>query len=258
MFKQAWRSYLASLHPRNYKNIKNPGIEFIWFYWFILNPILGDYEEGEDWVFKALFWISILTPYYIMRWSNLGHKLSMPKMMYLLPMETEGRKNYLNTLLAIKIGFPVLVSVILHVVFAEIYHRDWLEILLSAIAVCSFGIGMYVCSELRSKFDRYIRYGVRGKDGTGKDAWLNWMCMIYAVIYRSIAMMVESDGEPIGVLGWIWILGFLSIMVIMDIAIIKTRYEATIEDVCNYEEAFNVLGKVEPKQVKFDVFAKKE
>jgi hypothetical protein len=33
-------------------------------------------------------------------------------------------------------------------------------------------------------------------------------------------------------------------MVIFDIAIIKTRYQATIEDVCDYEEAFNILGRV--------------
>lgn len=244
MLKQAWRSYLASLHPRNYKKIKYLGIEFFWLYYFIINPIVGDHELVEDWAFKVLFWITILTPYYLMWWSNLGHKLSMPKMMYLLPMKTEGRREYLNTLLVIKIGFPTLVHFILQLIQGAIYGTDWLEILLSTLAVASFGIGMYVCSELRSKFDRYIRYGVRGKDGTGKDAWLNWFCMIYAVIYRLVAMMIESDGEPIGVLGWIWIIGFLSILLIFDIAIIKTRYRATIEDVCNYEEAFNVLGKV--------------
>ena len=57
-------------------------------------------------------------------------------------------------------------------------------------------------------------------------------------------MMIESDGKPIGPLGWIWIIGFLSVMIIMDVAIIKTRYQATIEDLLNYEEAYNVLGKV--------------
>lgn len=244
MFKQAWRSYLASLHPRNFKKIKNPGLDFIWLYWFLINPILVDYEEGEDWVIKVFFWITILTPYMLMWWSNLGHKLSMPKMMYMLPMQVEGRKEYLNTLLAIKIGFPTVVHIVLQLIQGVLYGIDWLEVLLSTLGVISFGIGMYVCSELRSKFDRYIRYGVRGKDGTGKDAWLNWFCMIYAVFYRLVAMMIESDGQPIGVLGWIWIIGFLSILLIFDIAIIKTRYYATIEDVCNYEEAYNVLGKV--------------
>lgn len=243
MFKQAWRSYLASLHPRNYKKIKYPGIEMFFLYYFIINLVTGEYGLEEDWAFKVLFWITILTPYYMMWWSNLGHKLSMPKMMYLLPMQIEGRREYLNTLLVIKIGFPAVVHIILQLIQGAIYGIDWLEILLSTFAVISFGIGMYVCSELRSKFDRYIRYAVRGKDGTGKDAWLNWLCMIYAVIYRLVAMMVEVD-RPLELVDCIWILPFLGIMIVMDIAIIKTRYQATVEDICNYEESFNILGKV--------------
>lgn len=247
MFKQALRSYLASLHPRNYKKIKNSGFGGFWFYLFIVSPILNRYEgEGDisDGLYQAISTITILAPFLIMWWSNLGHKLSMPKLMYMLPMKAEGRKEYLNTLLAIKIGFPVMVGFIIQVVLGVINGIDWLRVVLSTCGIFSFGIGMYVCSELRSKFDRNIRYGVRGKDGTGKDAWLNWFCMIYAVFYRLVAMMIESDGQPIGVLGWIWIIGFLSILLIFDIAIIKTRYYATIEDVCNYEEAYNVLGKV--------------
>lgn len=253
MFKQVWRSYLASLHPRNYKYIKNPGIELLWFC-FMINPLINSpsIENIADRVEVGLFWITVLLPYYIMWWSDLGHKLSMPKMMYVLPMKQEGRKEYLNTLMVIKIGFPTLVHVILQIIRAIIYkidvvqflNVDVIEIILSTFAVISFGIGRYVCSQLRSKFDRYIKYAVRGKDGTGKDAWLNWMCMIYAVIYRVFVMMVESERGPLGWLEWIYILGFLSIMVIFDIAIIKTRYQATIEDVCDYEEAFNILGRV--------------
>ena len=47
MVKQAWRSYLASLHPRNYKKIKNVGIEIIWIYWFIIDPIINDFAYGN-------------------------------------------------------------------------------------------------------------------------------------------------------------------------------------------------------------------
>lgn len=247
MFKQVWRSYLDSLHPRNYKKIKNPGLGGFWFYMFILSPILNRYTgEGDisDGLYQAIFTIIILAPFLLMWWSNLGHKLCMPKLMYMLPMKTEGRKEYLNTLLAIKIVFPVLVGFITQVVLGAINGMDWLRIVLTTFAIFSFGIGMYVCSELRSKFDRYIRYGVHGKDGHGKDAVLNWVCMIYSAIYFLVVLVVEVEGGTLDLLGWAWTFGFLSIMVIMDIAIIKTRYQATIEDVCNYEEAFNVLSKV--------------
>ena len=45
-----------------------------------------------------LFWAVILTPYLIMWWSNLKHKLAIPKQMYLLPMKTDERKEYLRSL----------------------------------------------------------------------------------------------------------------------------------------------------------------
>lgn len=244
MLKQALRSYLASLHPRNYKKIKNGTFLGLCIYWFVISPIINDFDHSGEAVEQIWFYAVILTPFLLMWWSNLEHKLSMPKLMYMLPTKAEGRRKYLHALLVIKIGFPVLVAVILRLIHGAIYGMDWLQIFLSSFAILSFGIGMYVCSELRSKFDRYIRYAVRGKDGTGKDAWLNWMCMIYAVIYLIVIMGLEVEGGTLGLLDWAWTLGFLSIHVIMDIAIIKTRYKATIEDVCNYEEAFNVLGKV--------------
>ena len=243
MFKQAWRSYLASLHPRNYKYIKNPMIEYIWF-WFIINSLVIDHgaEKLQDYILQTLFGLTMLLPFFIMWWSNLNHKLSIPKQMYLIPMKMDERREYFNTLLLIKIGFPILVGILLQLIQAAIYGIDWLQIILTTVGLISFGIGMYVCSELRSKFDRYIRYAVRGKDGTGKDAWLNWMCMTYSVFYMIGAMVAEVP--HMGVVEWIWTLVFLGLLLVLDIAIIKTRYYATIEDVCNYEEAYNVLGKV--------------
>ena len=73
MFKQAWRSYLASLHPRNIKKIKNSAALGFWIYWLIISPIINTIE-GEEFLFYAVN----LTPYMIAWWSNLGHRLSMP------------------------------------------------------------------------------------------------------------------------------------------------------------------------------------
>lgn len=245
MMKQAWRSYLASLHPRNYKKIKNLGFGFIWI-WSFGNTFARNIAEdnGADALFKATFWLMLLLPYFLMWWSNLGGRLPMPKQMYLLPMKQPERGKYIHTLLCIKIGFPVLVGLVLQILRGLIYGMEPLRILLCTAAFISFGIGMYVCSSLRSKFDRYIRYAVRGEDGTGKDAFLNWTCMIYSVIYHALASAVEFTESDSLWKAILWTMIPLMIMIIMDMAIIKTRYLWTIVDACNYEENFNILGKV--------------
>ena len=246
MWKQAWKSYLASLHPRNYKKI-NAEKSMPWLaavYWFIINPIFQAFGGDGDAVEKVSFWIMAITPYIIMWWSNLGGRLPMPKQMYLLPMKQPERGKYIQTLLCIKIGFPAIVGLGLQILRGLLFGMHPVKMVLCTLGTISFAIGMYVCSSLRSKFDRYIRYAVRGKDGTGKDAFLNWMCMIYSIMYHSLAATAEATpGDPLWV-NLLWLIVPLAIMFIMDIAIIKTRYLWTVVDACNYEEQFNVLGKV--------------
>ena len=168
----------------------------------------------------------------------------MPKRMYLLPMKQSERGKYIHTLLCIKIAFPALVGLLLQLLRGLMYGVHPAKILLCTLGTISFGVGMYVCSSLRSKFDRYIRYAVRGEDGTGKDAFLNGMCMICSIIYHFLVVAVEvSEGDSVWDL-LLWTIIPLILMIIMDIAIIKTRYLWTIVDACNYEENFNILGRV--------------
>ena len=181
-----------------------------------------------------------------MLWNNVVGKLYMPKAIYLSPMGEKGRKEYINSLLLIKLGVPTIANIVLHIVYGIWYDFSLLACLASAFEQLSLGIGMYVCSSLRSKYDRYIRYAVRGEDGTGKDAFLNWMCMICSGIVHLFAIGVEADiatGESIVEMIFFYLLPILP-MIIMDIAIIKTRWLWTVVDTFTYEENFNVLGKV--------------
>ena len=250
MLKHAWRSYLASLHPRNYKKIKDSVSLGLWIYWLVISPIMRDWANGEDAIEQISFYFANLTPYLMMWWSNLEQKLPMPKEMYLVPMKSGQRAEYVRILLMIKIGFPAVVGCILHVIRGLVYGLKLYGIMRCTIAVVSFGIGMYVCSSLRSKFDRYIRYAVRGEDGTGKDAFLNWACMIYAVIYHFFASAIfvsAVEGAGVGTSIWdeLFFCGMpILVMIILDIAVIKTRFLWTVVDTCNYEENYRVFGKV--------------
>ena len=244
MLKQAWRSYLASLHPRNYKKIKEGSM--FWIYWFTIYTIINGFDDTGEAVRNIWLYFVNFTPYVLMCWSNLEKKLPMPKLMYLLPMKPVQRAEYIRCLMLIKITFPAFVGVILQIIRGFIYELEPYRIFVCTIATLSFGIGMYVCSSLRSKYDRYIRYAVRGEDGTGKDAFLNWMCMICSGIVHFLAIVVEaeiSSGESIVGMVFFYLLPILPMM-IMDIAIIKTRWLWTVVDTFTYEENFNVLGKV--------------
>lgn len=70
--------------------------------------------------------------------------------------------------------------------------------------------------------------------------------MVYAAVYHFIASAAEisiAEGESVIGLVFFYMVP-LSIMIIMDIAILKTRYKGTMIDAWNYEESYNVLGKI--------------
>ena len=82
MLKQAWRSYLASLHPRNLRKAYDKGAFFQLLYWFVIYPLImnavSDNMEFYDIV--ALMFMRMI-PFLIMEWSNLGSKYLMTKKM---------------------------------------------------------------------------------------------------------------------------------------------------------------------------------
>ena len=232
MFKQAWSTYWKSYNPKKLK-IDNSKVQPIDFFWGVYFLIAVQNSEVK------FYMITKLIPLALMLWNNVVGKLYMPKAIYLSPMGEKGRKEYINSLLLIKIGVPTIANIILQIIYALFYEFNLFALMTSAFAQLSLGIGMYVCCEMRSKYDRYIRYAVPGKDGTGKDAWLNYFCMIFAMV-ASVFCGIEAN--RIGLL--IFDITLLIVLLIMDIAILKSRYQVTIDYVCNYEEAYNVLGKV--------------
>ena len=232
MFKQAWSTYWNSYNPKKLK-IDNSRVQPIHFFWVIYFIVTAQNSEVR------FYLIAKLVPLALMLLNNTVRKLYMPKAIYLSPMGEEGRKEYINSLLMLKIGVPSIVNILLHIMYCVMYEFNLSMLLASAFAQLSLGIGMYVCCEMRSKFDRYIRYAVPGKDGTGKDAWLNYSCMVLGMI---VSIFCGIEANRIGV--FIFDMAMLVILLIMDIVILKTRYQVTVEYVCNYEEAYNVLGKV--------------
>ena len=232
MFKQAWNTYWKAFNPRKLKidNSKIQPVDFFWGFWFLVAM-----QNSES----KFYLLVKLVPLFLMLWNNIVGKLYMPKAIYLTPMGEEGRKQYINALLPLKIGVPVVVNMVLHILYGVVYKFNWFSFIASAFAQLSVGIGMYVCCEMRSKYDRYIRYAIPDKNGAGTDAFLNYFCMILGMM---ASVFVGIQANRFGVL--IFDITMLVILLIMDIVILNTRYQVTVDYICNYEESRNILGKV--------------
>ena len=120
MRKQAWRSYIASLHPRYIRKAYDNGSLFWVFYWLVIYPVimgLANDNMSEFYDLMARMFIRLI-PFMIMGWSNLNSKFLMTKMMYLSPMKEQEREEYINQVLLIKIGMSVFLGVCIEAIFA--------------------------------------------------------------------------------------------------------------------------------------------
>lgn len=240
MLKQAWRSYFASFHPRYLKKAYSNGFLFWMLYWFVIYPLimsLVNENSAEIYDVMALMFMRMI-PFFIMGWSNINSKFLMPKVMYLSPMKEQERKEYINYIVMIKIGVSVLLSVCIEVVWGIFTGFHMGKVLVAVVANLSIGVATYF---------------------TNKKQGVNTFTLIVALlIMASIAILEVGAEESLAIFCNWFILIAMIVLVVLDVAIIRKKYQVTIELAGTYEVAFKVEGKVEPKQVTYNLFAKKE
>ncbi len=256
MLKQAFRSYLSAIHPRNIKKIKENGNWFWVIYFSIIYPTLMG-ATNPNFGRIMLFTMVKMIPFFLMGWSNISSKFLMSKAMYLCPMKQEERKEYINCVLFIKIGFPVLIGIIVELIWS-IFHGFYLwQIITIAFIHFSIGIATYICLDAPDKNDQRISFARKDKKGRWRWAWMNIILLVWAVFllagFELIDMTEDMD------LGSLIVMGIsLVAFVIFDITIIVTQYRRTIELAGDYELNFKVLSKVPTSEdVEFDIFKNK-
>lgn len=251
MFKQAFRSYLASLHPGNIKkvNMENRPSWFLMFYWICYFPASIVSTSSENRIHYGLciayFFVKLL-PLFFMMWSSMTYKLVMPKAIYLSPMKYKERETYIQSLLIIKIMVPSILAIILYCIFGCFYRMNILQMLLVGFLYITIGIGSTVSSDLVNKYDRHIVPAVRDKTGEPKDAWLNIVVMVIGILFL-IGLEIKDLENGISfsngsIFENILLFGIVILLLIMDIRIIKTRYAAVVQDRCDYEIAFRIFS----------------
>ena len=251
MMKQAVRSYLTSLHPRNIKKVKNTNAGLL-TYWVITYPImmLTMYNHG---IKMSLYMISKMLPFLIMSWSNISSRYLMTKQMFLCPMKMEERKKYVNDVLYLKIGFPVFVGLCLELIWSFVIGFNWLRIATMIFIYISVGIAIYTCIDGTGWADIQVSMGTRGKDGKFKWAWMNVVSFVYGLLIMFGMESTDFTGE-MDMGSRIFVGVGLLLLAILNVCIIRNQYKDVVLLASNYEESFHILGKV--KEVKYDLFAK--
>lgn len=255
MLKQAFRSYLSALHPRNIKKLNN-GNGFWSIYFLFIYPMLMTLTQGDEFL-KAFWFIMIkMMPFGLMLWSNVESKFLMPKAMFLCPMKTGERKEYINYVLLIKIGIPVLFSIVIELVWSMFCGFQPLQMVVIVFMHFSLGISTYICVDELGRNDQNIPLAERDKEGKSKRAWSNVILLLLGVFTLAGLEMVDLTIGMSMVSGVIIAIA-VAIALILDIRIIATQYDSTIESAGNYENAFRILGKVPTNDnVEFDIFKK--
>lgn len=256
MLKQAFHSYLSSLHPRNIKKEKNRATPFLIVYFLFFYPSLMSASNPN---FAKYMWFTMIKmlPLFIMWWSNISSKFLMPKAMFLCPMKQEDRKEYINDVLLLKIGFPILVGLGIELVWSIFYGFSLWQILAILLIHFSLGISTYICFEAMGKGDRRISYARKDKKGQIRWAWMNLADLLLALLllmgFELSDMKPEMDlGDGMLVVCW------LGVLLILDVLIVVRQYSQTIENACDYELNFRVLGMVPTNtDLEFDLFKKR-
>ena len=239
MFKQAWRSYLASLHPRNIRKAYDKGMIFPLIYWFVIYPlIMNATTDNIDYYNVMALMLMRMIPSIVLGWSACGSKYLMSKAVYLSPMKMNERKEYIKNVLLIKIGTTVFLGMCIEVVWEFFTGFHIGKMLVIMLANLTIGIAYLVTGEK--------------KEG-------NIFSKVMAILLMVAIAFVEVGTEgSLTTINNVFIVIAVIILPVVNIIIVRKKYDATIAFAGNYELAFKIEGKVNPQQVKFDLFAKKE
>ena len=263
MLKQAWRSYLASLHPRNLKKLRdNPAYLYVYIFvllFYSLMILLEDNGYGE---LVCSVCLRILLPLGLMGLSNLDSRYLMPKVMFLCPMKEEERKAYIKHVLMIKIGVMVIASIVTECIWSIFYGFRLWEVLLVAYLFLLFGIAEHAGYEVKRDDWGNVKNVVLDKAGNKVRIWFKTYGMALAlsalVCLTGLDMKLENANvSETSVEIFVALIVICVVLAsILTYCVIKDQFKYVIEQSSDYELHFKIKGKVNSKKT-YDLFANK-
>lgn len=259
MFKQALRSYIVSLHPKNIKKLRESmAYGIVYMFVIICYALAGTLSNGTYADVVCLSAVRLI-PLCITAYSSLSSRYLIPKAMFLCPMKEKERKEYINCVLTIKIGVPVILGIFVEMIWSLFYGFNLFRTVIITFAIFTIGVATYIGYEERRTENGRIPAIVKDENGNKVVLWMNSFAIVIAVF--SIYLFTSLDMKPIvwnskvGIGVFIILAFFLIILVVFDVVIIKNQYKYVIQQSSDYELQFRIKGKVESPK-KYDLFAK--
>jgi len=245
--KQALRSYLASIHPRNIKKLKELGAtSYVYFFVFGIYALVAILpgKTVNDWIFTFIF---LLIPMFFMGWSDMTSRYLMPKPMFLCPMKEEERKEYIRCVLKCKIGGPMILGIVIYMIYSIDYGFQFWKLVFLLFMYFSGGVAGYMAYEYRSVKGEKAPFQLKLEDGKRINPWVS-SAVIGATIF-GIAVIVLADDYSPEIMKQIWPLyillgGVLLVgLILMDVEIIKDHAPYILKNVGDYERNFKIQEK---------------
>ncbi len=121
MMQLAMRNYIRAFKWQNIKESYHNGSWLSLLYLGIMFPlILNGWDTDE-----AGISILILFPNIFVMFTSVLFPMSLPKLMYLCPMSKEMRKKYIISACRIRVGVPILLTLLVIILFLFLGLMDW-------------------------------------------------------------------------------------------------------------------------------------
>lgn len=262
MLKQAWRSYLASLYPRNIKKLRESAMySRFWIIFFLIYALTALLQDNGYADFYCGAFLRVLFPLGLMGYSNLTSRYLMPKAMFICPMKEEERKEYINCVIFIKIGAMVVSSLCTELIWSIFFGFRLWEVVIVPFLFFLVGIAEYVGYEAKRDERGQLPSFAEDKRGNRIPIWKNTAVAMFVVV--AIAFLVGYDMEmlveenSVARMIFLGVAGVTSAFVILlAYQVAKGQYKYVIEQSSDYELHFKIMGKVQPLRKKYDLFAK--
>ena len=224
MLKQAIITYFKAFRWENLKKINRHGNAILGIFFFTIYPAILDLISKND---TSMYVMTIpLAPILLIVYAEMLMQFMISKEVFLVPMQNEERRKYVNALVGIKILVPTAVGALLLLLWKVVFDRRWIEVIALAFVFLSVEIG----AGIKSKAKKYTALN-----------YFNFS--ISALIFIFMVGVENIDYKLYGAGMYVYPVIGIGILMILDILIFVKHYKGYVENICDYEKMFRISRK---------------